>query len=84
MNIIVTNRIVENYFRFMRNWDSEIKKSLIKKLTASIGAKSKDKFNFSSCFGAWEDSRNADDIINELRTDRVNNKEIEDFNGLSA
>ena len=79
MNIIVANRIVENYFRFMKNWDTEIKKNLIKKLTASITKKSIDKYNFSSTFGAWEDSRNADDIINEIRTNRINNREIEEL-----
>ena len=79
MNVAVTNRMVNNYFWYMRNWDTDTKKDLIIKLTASIESKPKDKFDFSSCFGAWVDDRSAEDIINDLRADRVNNKEIEEF-----
>ena len=63
----------------MKNWNIETKKDLIIKLTRSIEKKSIDRFDFSSCFGAWKDSRNAEDIINEIRSDRVNSKEIEKF-----
>jgi hypothetical protein len=79
MNATITKRIANNYFRYMRNWDTETKKDLIIKLTASIDSKSEDKYDFSSCFGAWEDDRSAEEIISELRVDRVNKGEIEDF-----
>ena len=79
MNTVITKRIVNNYLRYMRNWDNETKKDLIIKLTASIDLKSKDKHDFSSCFGAWEDNRSADEIISDLRADRVNKGEIEEF-----
>lgn len=79
MNAAITKRIVNNYLRYMRNWDNETKKDLIRKLTASIDSKSKDKYDFSSCFGAWEDSRSAEEIVNDLRADRVNKGEIEGF-----
>jgi hypothetical protein len=74
-----SNRMVENYFRFIRDWDSSAKKYLITKLTASIIEKSKDEFDFSSCYGAWEDSRSAEEIAGELRSDRVNQRETEEF-----
>lgn len=79
MNTAVNNKMVDSYFRYMRNWDTDTKKDIIIKLTSSIDSKINNKFDFSSCFGAWVDSRNADDIIRELRTDRVNNREIEEF-----
>lgn len=79
MNATITKRIVNNYLRYMRNWDNETKKDLIIKLTASIDSKSKEKYDFSSCFGAWEDDRSAEEIISDLRADRVNNDEIEEF-----
>lgn len=79
MNAAITKRIVNNYLRYMRNWDNETKKDLIRKLTASIDSKSKDKYDFSSCFGAWEDNRSAEEIVNDLRADRVNKGEIEEF-----
>lgn len=79
MSVITEKRIANSYFRFMKNWDNETKKELIIKLTSSIDDKPKDKFDFSSCFGAWEDERTADEIINEIHSDRVNKGEIEEF-----
>ena len=46
---------------------------MIIKLTLSIDDKPKDRFDFSSCFGAWEDERSADEIMKEIRSDQVNN-----------
>jgi hypothetical protein len=79
MSIITEKRIANNYFRFMKNWDNETKKVLIIKLAESIDDKPKGKFDFSSCFGAWEDERSADEINNEIRSGRVNKEEIEEF-----
>ena len=71
--------MVNSYFRLMKSWDNETKKDLIIKLTASIDDMPKDKYDFSSCFGAWSDKRSADEIIEEIRSDRVNYREIEEF-----
>lgn len=79
MDTAVNNRMVDSYFKYMRNWDIDTKKDLIIRLTASIDSNINDKYDFSSCFGAWDDSRSADEIVNELRADRVNNCEIEEF-----
>ena len=58
---------VNSYFKFMKNWDTESKKNLIIQLTKSIDERSADALDFSACFGAWEDDRSADEIINEIR-----------------
>ena len=79
MNTIIANRMVDNYFRFIKYWDSDSKKKLITKLTNSFNISSIDKSDFSSCFGTWEDSRSATEISLEIRTDRVNQKDIEEF-----
>ena len=79
MHISTENRKVASFFRFMKNWDNDSKKDLIIKLTKSIDNKSKDKYDFSSCFGAWDDERTADEIIEDIYTSRVNKKEIEEF-----
>ena len=79
MSILIEKRIVNSYFRVMKNWDNETKKDLIIKLTASIDDKLNDKYDFSSCFGAWSDNRSAEEIAEEIRSDRVNNREIEEF-----
>ncbi len=63
----------------MKNWDKETKKDFIIKLFASIDDKSIDKFDFSSSFGAWDDEKSAEEIFNEIRCDRVNINEIEEF-----
>ena len=79
MQIPTGNNLVESYFRFMKNWDNETKKRLIIKLTQSIDSEDNTEYDFSSCFGAWQDERTADEIIEELKSDRKNNPEIEDF-----
>jgi hypothetical protein len=79
MNISIANKKVNSYSRFMKNWDNESKKDLIIKLTESIDNESKRKYDFSSCFGAWKDDRSAEEIIEDLRNDRINNNEIEEF-----
>lgn len=61
--------MVNNFFRLMKSWNTETKKDMIIKLTSSIDDKPKVKSDFSSCFGAWEDTRSADEIINEIRAD---------------
>ena len=72
MNIAISNRTFDKYFRLLKNWDIEAKKNLIIKLTSSIEAKTKDHYDFSACYGAWTDDRSAEEIINELRGDRKN------------
>ncbi|NJO00470.1 MAG: hypothetical protein HC880_01205 [Bacteroidia bacterium] len=63
----------------MKNWNIELKKDLIIKLTKSISDQPATNRDFSACFGAWEDDRSPEEIINEIRADRVNNREIEGF-----
>ena len=79
MSLVFENKKVNSYFRLMKNWDNESKKDLIIKLTKSIDNESEDKHDFSSCFGAWDDDRSADEIIDDIRNDRVNNRDIEEF-----
>ena len=72
-------RIVDSYFRFMKNWSTELKKHLIFKLSQSIDQSSSVNRDFSGCFGTWEDERDAEEIIQEIYSSRVNKSEIEDF-----
>lgn len=79
MNVAIKNKRVNSFFRLLKNWDNESKKDLIVKLTQSINDKTETKNDFSSCFGAWEDSRSADEIINDIRADRVNKPDLLEF-----
>jgi len=79
MNFAITNRTIEKYFSFLFKLDNNSKKRLIIKLTESIETKEKVPFNLKSLFGAWEDSRNSDEIIKEIKESRVNNRKIVEF-----
>ena len=79
MSLAFENKKVKIYFRLMKNWDMKSKKDLIRRLSKSMGETSADKHDFSACYGAWDDTRSADDIIKDIRDSKVNNREIEDF-----
>lgn len=79
MNLAQKNKKVNKYFRLMKNWDTESKKNLIIKLTKSINDETNFNRDFSSCFGAWDDDRSTNEIIDDIKNSRVNNPEIEDF-----
>ena len=79
MDKVLENRRVNSFFRFLKNWDNELKKDLIIKLTKSIKTKSTDEYDFSQCYGAWKDGRTADEIIKDIYSSRVNNNDIEEF-----
>ncbi len=77
--LAITNRALEKYFKYLSNFDNESKKKLIVKLTESINTEESDNFNIYSLFGAWEDSRDSDEIIKDIRESRSEKREIEDF-----
>jgi hypothetical protein len=46
-------------------------------LTESIDVKEKKHLDLKSLYGAWEDSRTSDEIINDIRNSRVEKKPID-------
>jgi len=78
-SISITNKTLDKYFAFLSKFDTNSKKRLIIKLTESIESKEDNSFDLKSLFGAWEDSRDSDEIIKEIRDSRVNSKDIESF-----
>ncbi len=70
-SLTITNQVLERYFRYLRNFDNEAKKRLIIKLTNSLEVKEKPPLNIRSLFGAWEDNRTSDEIIEEIRASRL-------------
>ena len=75
-NISINNKALDKYFRLLSRLDNSAKKKLIIKLTESLEFAKKET-DLKSLFGAWEDSRDADEIIKEIRESRVNKREIE-------
>ncbi len=78
-NIAITKRTLDKYFGFLSKLDTNSKKRLIIKLTESIEAVEEPSFDLKSIYGVWEDSRDSDEIIKEIRDSRVNNRDIEPF-----
>jgi len=77
MSTSVSTATIESYFRLMSNWDNDSKKSLITRLAGSF--EPKKAFDFSACFGAWHDDRDAEEIVREIYAARQNSSEIEEF-----
>ncbi|MEA3445369.1 MAG: hypothetical protein U9R19_11670 [Bacteroidota bacterium] len=79
MGLALTNRTIDKYFRFLTKLDNGSKKKLIIKLTESIETKKESGFDLSSLYGAWEDVKDSDEIIKEIRESRIDNRKIADF-----
>ena len=76
MSIALTDKTIEDYWSLIRRLDNNSKKKLIIRLAESIEIKEENKFDLESLFGAWEDSRDSDEIIKEIRESRANRKNI--------
>ncbi len=79
MGLAISNKIIDKYFRFLKKLDNGTKKKLIIKLTESIETKDDNAFDLKKLFGAWEDSRDSDTIIKEIKEARINSKNLEEF-----
>ena len=75
MSLALTNDTIDKYFGFLSHLDNSSKKRLIIKLTESIEDKKEVKISLKDLSGAWEDSRNSDEIINEIRNSRVDKQD---------
>ena len=71
MSLALKNSTIDKYFGFLTRLDNVTKKRLIVKLTESIEVKEKNTFDLASLYGAWEDSRSSDEIIDDIRNSRV-------------
>ena len=67
----LSNEAIKHYFGFLDTSGNETKKNLITRLTKSIREETDSSFDLKSCFGAWKDVRNSDEIINDIRNARV-------------
>jgi len=78
-NLVVNNSTLDKYFGILKNLDVDSKKNLIVKLTKSINSNPKSKLSLNKIYGSWQDSRTADEIIEEIEQSRFNNRDIEDL-----
>jgi phosphoribosylformimino-5-aminoimidazole carboxamide ribonucleotide (ProFAR) isomerase len=79
MGLALTNRTLDKYFGFLSRLDNRTKKKLIIKLAKSIEEKESVRINLRDLSGAWEDSRDSDEIIKDIRNSRVEKQNNIDF-----
>jgi len=76
--IDINTTLIEGYLRLLDNLSPKNKLDLISKLTLTVKDDLADKKkSFYKAFGAWESSQSANEIINEIRSSRTFNREIE-------
>jgi hypothetical protein len=79
-NIDVNTTLVEGYLKLLGNLSPGNKLDLISKLTISVKKDmNKSESSFYKAFGAWESKMSAEEIINDIRSSRTFNRQIEQF-----
>lgn len=68
--LTLNNKTLEKYFGLLKGLDNLSKKKLIIKLTESLETEV-EKGDLKTIFGAWEDDKDSDEIIKEIRKSRV-------------
>lgn len=72
--------LIDGYVGLLNNLSPSNKLDLISKLTDSIKTDLLEKkSSFKKSFGAFESSKSAEEIIEEIRSSRVSNRQIESF-----
>ena len=72
------NKTIDEYWGVLNRLDNNSKKKLIILLSESIEIE-ESKFDLERLFGAWEDSRDSDEIIKVIRESRLNSRDIIEF-----
>ena len=76
--MLINNEVLNKYFGLLSKLDNNTKKKLIIKLTESLDFK-EELPNVSALFGAWEDTRSADEMIQEIQNARVEKQHTREF-----
>jgi hypothetical protein len=79
MGFALTNKTIDKYFGYLVCLDNNSKKKLIIKLTESIETNSDESVSLNDLFGAWDDRKDSDVIIKEIKDSRVEKKHIAGF-----
>lgn len=78
--IDINTTLIEGYLRMLDNLSANNKLDLISKLTLSVKNDLNDKKkSFYKAFGAWESRQSADEIIEDIRSSRTFNRQLEKF-----
>lgn len=79
MRTVETNStIVDGYVGLLDNLSTNSKLDLIAKLSASVKTDlTNKKSSFKKAFGAFDSTKSAEEIIEEIRSSRVSTRQIE-------
>lgn len=76
----INTTIVEGYLGLLDNLSPTNKLDLISKLTESVKTDlSNKKSSFKKAFGAFDSKKTAEEIIDEIRKNRLSTRQIESF-----
>ncbi len=64
------------YFGVLKNLNADSKLDLISQLSQSLKSDKNDTTSLESLFGAYKSEETADEIIAELRSSRISNRNI--------
>jgi len=78
-HLLLNKESIEKYFGYLTRLDTNSKKQLIIKLTESIEDDKSSKPGIEKLFGAWEDERTTEEIIQDIRDSKTPNRKIENF-----
>ena len=79
-SIDINTTLIEGYLRLLNNLSPNSKLDLISKLTLSVKTDIADKKkSFYKAYGAWDSKKSANEIINEIRSSRTFNRQIEEL-----
>lgn len=76
----LSKQALDHYFKILNNFSTSTKKRLIVMLTESIeGEEPQTSPKIDELYGAWQDDKSADEIVNEIKESRTYNREIDDL-----
>jgi len=76
----INTTLVDGYIGLLDNLSAHNKLDLISKLSASVKIDlTNKKSSFKKSFGAFDTSKSAEEIIEEIRSSRVSTRQIESF-----
>ena len=79
MGLAISKNNIDKYLGFLSKLDTRSKKNLIIKLTESIDENKSFKVSLNDLYGAWEDSRDSDEIIKEIKNSRIEKTDNPEF-----
>ncbi len=79
MNLSSNPYDIEEHLSLLLKLDNETKKKLIVRLTESLEVVHHNETTVAELFGTWEDERSSEEIIEDIRTSRMEKNEFKRF-----